>query len=134
VAAVSAFAGKFYDVGRVNNAKAADRPKTGAADGALGTEQAGGSPMNAASGRKLKSMFVMQGDVLEYVAAGSAFRRLRTDDMTETARIDAVYTDATGIPHVRYDVVFEKPNGDPRHEGPRNLALSAFIENFSQRV
>ena len=90
--------------------------------------------MNAASGRKLKSMFVMQGDVLEYVAAGSAFRRLRTDDMTETARIDAVYTDATGIPHVRYDVTFEKANGDPRHEGPRNLALSAFIENFSERV
>ena len=90
--------------------------------------------MNAASGRKLKSMFVVQGDKLEYVSAGSAFQRVRTDDMTETARIDAVYTDATGIPHVRYDVVFQKPNADPHHEGPRNLALRAFIQNFSQRV
>ena len=90
--------------------------------------------MNAASGRKLKSMFVMQGDTLEYVSAGSAFRRVRSDEMTETARIDAVYTDATGIPHVRYDVVFQKPNADPLREGPRNLALRAFIENFSERV
>jgi hypothetical protein len=90
--------------------------------------------MNAASGRKLKSMFVMRGDKLEYVSAGSAFRRVRTDEIAETARIAAVYTDATGIPHVRYDVTFQKPNGDPHHEGPRNLALRAFIENFSERI
>jgi len=90
--------------------------------------------MNAANGRKLRSMFVMQGDTLVYVSAGSAFRRVRTDKMSETARIDAVYTDATGIPHVRYDVTFQKAEGDPRHEGPRNLALSAFIQNFSERV
>jgi len=90
--------------------------------------------MTPASGRKLKSMFVMRGDKLEYVSAGSAFRRVRTDDMTETARIDAVYIDATGIPHVRYDVTFQKPNAAPHHEGPRNLALRAFIQNFTLRV
>jgi hypothetical protein len=90
--------------------------------------------MNAGNGRKLKSMFMMRGNTLEYVSAGSSFRRVREDDMHETARIDAVYTDPAGIPHVRYDVVFEKPNRAPHHEGPRNLALRTFFQNFSQRV
>ena len=90
--------------------------------------------MNASQGRKLKSMFMMRGNALEYVAAGSTFRRRRDDDMVETAYIDAVYTDATGIPHVRYDVVFEKSNCATHRDGPRNLALRTFFQNFSERV
>jgi hypothetical protein len=87
--------------------------------------------MNALNARKLTSMFVKRDDALVYVSAASIFRRVSDDDTTETARIEAVYVDPSGIPHVRYHVTFERPNCAPHSEGPRDLALRAFMQNFS---
>ena len=85
-------------------------------------------------GRKLTSMFVLRGNALEYVTPGNAFRRIHAGNMTETAEIKAVYTDQAGIPHVRYDVIFEKSHRAPYREGPRILALKTFFQNFDERV
>jgi hypothetical protein len=85
-------------------------------------------------GRRLASIFCLRGDKLEYIRAGSTFRRARADSMTETAEINAVYADSAGIPHVRFDVVFENPNRATVREGPRILALKTFIQMFNERV
>jgi hypothetical protein len=87
--------------------------------------------MNALNARKLTSLFAKRDDALVYVSAGSVFRRVCDDDATETARVEAVYVDPSGIPHVRYYVTFKRPNCAPHCEGPRDLALRAFIQNFS---
>jgi hypothetical protein len=82
----------------------------------------------------MPSVFCLRGDKLEYIRAGSAFRRVRLDRMTETAEISSVYADPSGIPHVRFDVVFENPDRAVVREGPRILAVKTFIATFSERV
>ena len=54
--------------------------------------------------------------------------------MTETAKIQAVYKDCAGIPHVRFDVVFEKPARPTYRDGPRILSLETFFETFNEPV
>ncbi len=84
--------------------------------------------------RSLTSMFVMRNGTLEYVKPGCVFRRIRKDSMVETAEITAVYNDPSGIPHVRFDVVFEKPDCASYREGPRVLAVETFFQTFDERV
>ena len=84
-------------------------------------------------GRRLASIFCLRGERFEYIRAGSTFRRARLKNMTETAQISSVYADSAGIPHVRFDLVFETPNRPAVREG-RVLALKTFIETFSERV
>ncbi len=84
--------------------------------------------------RSLTSLFVMRGGALEYIKPGCVFRRTRKDAMIETAEITAVYNDPSGIPHVRFDVVFEKPDCASYREGPRVLAVKTFFQNFDERV
>ena len=81
----------------------------------------------------MASLFCLRGDRLEYIRAGSAFRRVRAGPMTETAEISSVYTDQSGIPHVRYDVVFEAPSL-PTVREPRSLAARTFLATFTERV
>jgi hypothetical protein len=85
-------------------------------------------------GRKMASVFCLRGDRLEYIRAGSAFRRVRADRAVETAEVSSVYADPSGIPHIRFDVVFENASREPVREGPRILAVKAFIETFTERV
>lgn len=87
-----------------------------------------------AGSRKLPSIFYQRGKSMEYVRAGSAFRRVRRDQMVETAEVTSVYTDSYGIPHVRFDVVFEKPHRPVHREGSRILSVKAFFETFQERV
>lgn len=89
--------------------------------------------MNAKA-RKLSSILVDRGDAFEYVKSGSAFRRLHSGRMVETAEIHAVYTDGAGIPHVRFDVIFGKPQRPQYRDGPRILAVKTFFENYRERV
>jgi hypothetical protein len=91
------------------------------------------NPTNG-KGRKMASVFCLRGDRLEYIRAGSAFRRVRADQMIETARINSVYANSAGIPHVRYEVVFESLSREAVREGPRILAVKTFIEMFTERV
>ncbi len=89
--------------------------------------------MNVKS-RNLTSFLVNRGDEFEYVKSGSAFRRSHAGKMVETAEIRDVYTDGAGIPHVRFDIVFDKPNRPQYRDGPRILAVKTFFENYSERV
>jgi hypothetical protein len=79
-------------------------------------------------------MFFKRGDRLEYIKTGSTFRCVHKDRTVETAEVISVYTDAYGIPHVRYSVSFERPYRERFQEGSRILALRSFFDHFSERV
>jgi hypothetical protein len=88
-------------------------------------------PMTA---RRLPSMFFARGHSMEYVRNGSAFRRVRDDRVVETAKIDQVYLDTAGIPHVRFDVTFTHPHRGTHKDGPRVLSLKTFFDTFPTRT
>jgi hypothetical protein len=83
-------------------------------------------------GRELRSMFFRRGGSLEYITAGSSFRRIRPD-MIETAKVLSVATDSFGIPHVRFQVCFTRPAQRPMTDGPRILSLKTFAERYTER-
>lgn len=86
------------------------------------------------STRPITSMFVQRGTAVEYVTAGNAYRKVRSDKMVETAEIRSVYTDGAGIPHIRFDVVLEKPHWPTYRDGPRALSVRSFFDTFPERV
>lgn len=86
------------------------------------------------TGRVLNSIFFRRDDRMEYVRPGSTFQRVHADDMIETARVEAVATDAYGIPHVKFRVSFRRPNRHSFDEGSRMLALKTFADRYRERV
>jgi hypothetical protein len=68
---------------------------------------------------------------LDAIRTGSVYRRVRADRTVETAKVIAIDNDPFGIPHVRYEVVFGRPDRAPLAEGPRILALSRFAETYA---
>ena len=86
-------------------------------------------------GRERSSFFFRRGRTTEYIRKGCIFRRLHADRTVESARVLAMAIDGFGIPHVRYEVKFARPyQANNFFEGPRMLALSAFIATYSERV
>jgi len=78
-------------------------------------------------------MFFKRGSSLEYITAGSTFRRTEAH-VVETAEVLSVSTDSFGIPHVRYNVSFQRPaRTATHHEGQRVLALKSFAERYTER-
>ncbi len=86
------------------------------------------------TGRLLNSMFFKRGKKLEYVRAGSTFRRIHNDKMVETATVLSVATDSFGIPHVQFQVTFRRPNHNFFDGGARMLALKSFAQHYTERV
>ena len=86
------------------------------------------------SGRSLSSFFFKRGNKLEYVRPGSTFQRIHRDKMIETARVLSVGTDSYGIPHVRFQVSFMRPNRNRFDGGARMLALKSFADQYRERV
>ena len=86
------------------------------------------------TGRSLSSFFFKRGRKLEYVRPGSTFQRVHSDRMVETARVLSVGTDAFGIPHVRFQVSFRRPNRSQFDGGARMLALKSFADQYRERV
>ncbi len=86
-----------------------------------------------AKGRELCSMFFRRGNAMEYIKAGSTFRRTHADRMVETAEVLSVATDSFGIPHVRFSITFQRPDRNVFNEGPRMLALKTFAERYTER-
>ncbi len=86
------------------------------------------------TGRSLISFFFKRGKKLEYVRPGSTFQKIHADKMIETARVLSVGTDAYGIPHVRFQVSFSRPNRNQFDGGARMLALKSFADQYRERV
>lgn len=83
----------------------------------------------------LKSIFSKRGDTLELVRPGCTFRRIHPDNLVETAKVVAVGADAHGIPHVKFQVSFARPNrGATSEETSRMLALKTFADRYKDRV
>jgi hypothetical protein len=68
------------------------------------------------------------------IEQGCVYRRVRMDRTVETAKVLSLYKDSYGIPHVRYQVVFGRVDGVPRHEGQRMLSVDAFIQQYGERI
>jgi len=83
--------------------------------------------------RELRSMFFKRGNSMEYVKAGSSFRRTHRDNMVETAEVLSVAADSFGIPHVRFRLTFMRPDRNVFTEGPRVLSLETFAERYTER-
>lgn len=80
-------------------------------------------------------MFFRRINDQDIVKAGATFRRERADHTVETAKVLSVDSDSFGIPHVRYELVFEKPSMSARIvDGPRVLALEAFADAYPECV
>ena len=77
-------------------------------------------------------MFFKRGTSLEYITAGSTFRRTEAQ-VIETAEVLSISTDTFGIPHVRFNVSFQRPTRSVTHEGQRVLALKSFAARYTER-
>lgn len=86
------------------------------------------------SGRSFNSFFFKRGRNLEYVRAGSTFQRVHRDRMVEIAQVLSVGADSYGIPHVRFQVSFRRPNQSQFDGGGRMLALKSFADQYRERV
>jgi len=51
-----------------------------------------------------------------------------------TAQVLSVGTDSYGIPHVRFQVSFRRPNQSRFDGGGRMLALKSFADQYRERV
>ncbi|CAN0526160.1 unnamed protein product [Laminaria digitata] len=86
------------------------------------------------NGCSLGSFFFRKGSKAEDVRAGSTYRRVHRDRMVETAQVLSVGNDSYGIPHVRFQVSFRRPNQSRFDGGGRMLALKPFTDQYRERV
>lgn len=85
--------------------------------------------------RERASLFFRRGKEVQYIKAGSKFRRLRDSSTEETAKVLSVATDSFGIPHIRYEIEISKLGAQSRFkDGPRVLALKSFIGAYRELV
>ena len=73
-------------------------------------------------------------DEAPFIAPGEVYRRVRANNLVETARVLAVTTDNVGIPHVRVDIRVDGPHYARISQGQRLLSLTAFAADFTERV
>lgn len=86
-------------------------------------------------GRERSSIFIKRGRKMEYIRAGTSFRRIKRDKSVETAKILSVVLDRMQIPHVRYEINLERPSRTSVFkDGPRILSLSSFTHTYRERV
>lgn len=70
-------------------------------------------------------------DDIGSVCEGALFQKEHSHNLVETARVLSVSDDQFGIPHVKYEVKFERPTERGNNfEGPRVLALSVFAHSY----
>ena len=86
------------------------------------------------NGRSLSSFFLKRGRNLDDVRGGSSFQRVHRDRMVETAQVLSVGTDTYGIPHVRFQVSFRRPNQSRFDGGGRMLALKSLADQYREHV
>jgi len=68
------------------------------------------------------------------VRVGGLYRCRLPDGSVETALVRSVEDDLSGIPHVRFQLVKERPFMLRSQYGPRILSLAAFLQRFREGV
>jgi hypothetical protein len=74
-------------------------------------------------------MFFWRNPTGESVREGAVYQRRHPNNFVERAEVVWVGKDPFGIPHVRYQVSYVRPDRRD-HEGIRMLALSSFAERY----
>jgi hypothetical protein len=92
------------------------------------------SLLNRFSGKELVARFWGRPEVPVDIQPGNRYCRRRRDNVTETATVLDLRPDPFGIPHVRFTLAFEQPSLGCVSECLRVLALTSFIENYSERI
>ncbi len=70
----------------------------------------------------------------EQVQPGVTFRFVHPNHLIETAKVLSVGADRYGIPHVQYQVRFQRSNRSVFEESRRMLALSSFADRYRERM
>ncbi len=83
--------------------------------------------------RARASAFLRFGRVMQFVRPGSRFRRAGAGNMFETARVLSVATDTVGIPHISYEITFERPHRRII-DGPRILSSQTFAATYKESI
>jgi len=89
---------------------------------------------NLAAGRSLADMLFNREKNTECVIPGSRFQLVHPNEMVEMAEVEAINTDAYGIPHVKFKVSFCRPNRFSYDEGVRMLSLKTFADRYQEQV
>ena len=85
--------------------------------------------------RESVSLFMKRGRKIAFVKSGSLFHFTKADKSIETARVIGMRKDAFGIAHVQYEVRIARQHIAATYfEGPRTLALKAFVDKYSDRL
>ncbi len=71
------------------------------------------------------------GSTQQEVTVGSVFRKIRTGNFIETAKVLDIVPDPMGVPHVHYSVSIESSHRKCFEE-QRTLGLASFAERFSK--
>ncbi|HAA93075.1 MAG TPA: hypothetical protein DCS82_02205 [Rhodospirillaceae bacterium] len=86
-------------------------------------------------GRERSSMLFKRGRKMSLIKAGDLFARTHSDQTVEIARVIAVSTDSFGIPHIQYEIKFQRPQRpNSVFDGPRVLALGTFADTYTDRL
>ena len=86
------------------------------------------------NGRSLSGFFLKGGRNRDDVRTGSTFQRVHRDRMVETGQVLSVGTDTYGIPQVRFQVSFRRPNRSRFDGGGRMLALKSLADQYREHV
>jgi hypothetical protein len=68
------------------------------------------------------------------VKPGNSYRREHRHRVVETATVVALRSDPVGIPHVRFNLEFARPDAGRIEGGSRILALRSFVSAYRERV
>lgn len=90
--------------------------------------------LNRITGQSFASAIFGRSNRMDYVKAGTTFRRVHDDDLVETAEVESVAEDPYGIPHVKFKVIFSRTNRFSYEEGTRMLALRTFADRYKEQV
>ena len=77
-----------------------------------------------------RDALLRRADPSSRVVPGTTFQRIHADALIETAKVLSISRDYYGIPHVKFEVSFRRPNRSTFDEGNRMLALKAFADRY----
>jgi hypothetical protein len=78
-------------------------------------------------------VFFRRRSAVDDVREGAVFQRLHSNNFVERAEVVWIGKDSVGIPHVRFQVSYVRPDRRD-HQGTRMLALASFAERYQPSI